>query len=672
MAKKKNENEQPKAAEVEKGSVESQKTESEKTQENHHRVAVTTTEGNTIDKIRIFQEDNATKVQADYGKLKPDAETTEEKRAGMRTLLSRELSPEQAKEYQRLYADDPAKAKEYAVKSAYPMHVDDAKFHQKDTEINGRKVNYIVLEKRDAEKLNENSKHLAGQWQLSFGEKGNTDSRFFGLLNKEELASIRHRAEVTLDEHDQVKSVGKPLTMADIAAKVENRVVAQRLVNEKKLADAQKVDWSKFKLPSAANITGLHFSGVKDNPDRVWLKGKVNGIDVIGMLSKNETTAVRNKFATLEQALESWHADFGLVCDTPEGQALYYKERNTGNFVYTLGDKVAFLGKGRLNWKFGHQKKAGTHSVKFFIEPLTQSDYEIIPYSPNEQENETNIQTFLDKYEVKKYIRKTNDVGVKINFNKEFYIPEDIPSIDKVINGITKTLEEIQAINEEGIIKVAKRGLRENVEMKSSPIGNIPSHWEIRRTKDVCKSIFTGATPSTSVAEYWDGDIPWLPSGCCHDCYITQAPKYITKAGLENSSTRWIPKGTTVMAITGATCAQLGSLKIDACANQSVVAFIEDKTKINARYLFYILRALRGEILTNRTGGAQAGIDTGDCMNILICVPPIDEQEEIVAFLEEQCSQLDKKYQLIDRQMKQLQLLKRSIVSEIVTGKRKI
>ena len=281
MAKKKNENEQPKAAEVEKGSVESQKTESEKAQENHHRVAMTTTEGNTIDKIRIFQEDNATKVQADYGKLKPDAETTEEKRAGMRTLLSRELSPEQAKEYQRLYADDPAKAKEYAVTSAYPMHVDDAKFHQKDTEINGRKVNYM---------------------QLSFGEKGNTDSRFFGLLNKEELASIRHRAEVTLDEHDQVKNVGKPLTMADIAAKVENRVVAQRLVNEKKLADAQKVDWSKFKLPSAANITGLHFSGVKDNPDRVWLKGKVNGIDVIGMLSKNETTAVRNKFATLEQA----------------------------------------------------------------------------------------------------------------------------------------------------------------------------------------------------------------------------------------------------------------------------------------------------------------------------------------------------------------------------------
>lgn len=152
------------------------------------------------------------------------------------------------------------------------------------------------------------------------------------------------------------------------------------------------------------------------------------------------------EFATLEQALESWHADFGLACDTPEGQALYYKERNTGNFVYTLGDKVAFLGKGRLNWKFGHQKKAGTHSVKFFIEPLTQSDYEIIPFSPNPDENERNIQSFLDKYVIKKYIRKENTVGIKLNFNKEFYVPEELPTADAVLAEINSLEKELNAI----------------------------------------------------------------------------------------------------------------------------------------------------------------------------------------------------------------------------------
>ena len=152
------------------------------------------------------------------------------------------------------------------------------------------------------------------------------------------------------------------------------------------------------------------------------------------------------EFAVLESALENWHADYGLACQTKEGTALYYKERNTGNFVYTLNDEVKFMGKGRLNWKFGHQKKAGTHSVKFIIEPLTQSDYEIIPYSPNVQENDANIQAFLDKYVVKKYVLRTNTVGVKVNFNKEFYVPEVLPAADDLIRDIVALESNIKSI----------------------------------------------------------------------------------------------------------------------------------------------------------------------------------------------------------------------------------
>ncbi len=152
------------------------------------------------------------------------------------------------------------------------------------------------------------------------------------------------------------------------------------------------------------------------------------------------------EFIVLESALENWHADYGIACKTEKGTALYYKERNTGNFVYTLNDEIKFLGKGRLNWKFNHQKKAGTHSVKFIIEPLTLSDYEIIPYNPNEQENETNIQAFLDKYVVKKYVRRTNTIGVKISFNKEFYVPELLPDADDVLKLVSDLEGDIKSI----------------------------------------------------------------------------------------------------------------------------------------------------------------------------------------------------------------------------------
>ena len=332
MARVKTEKAQSKTAAAEGSQVENQNENNEKTA----KAKVTTTEGNTIDRIRVFQKDDATMVQVDYGKLNPDSKTPEEKRAGMRTQMSRQLTSEQAKTYQDLYAKDPVQAKEFAVKTAYPMHVDDAAFHQKNANINGRDVNYITIEKItedtlllnalrkdgvDVDHMNreqranliasmtpdakdmavKGSEGLVGKWQLAFGEKGNKESRFYGIMNAEDLASLRHRAEVTLDEKGQVKSVGKPMTMADIAGRMEQRVQAQRQTNGEKLDAAQKVDWSKFKLPSAANVTSLRYSAAKDNPDRVWLSGKVNGIECVSLLSVNETTAVKNRLATLEQ-----------------------------------------------------------------------------------------------------------------------------------------------------------------------------------------------------------------------------------------------------------------------------------------------------------------------------------------------------------------------------------
>ena len=94
MAKKKVEDGQQKAV-AEAGSQE----ENQKSQEQQApKAKVTNTEGNTIDKIRVFQKDGNTMVQADYGKLNPEGKTSEERRSGVRTQLSRPLSPDQAKE----------------------------------------------------------------------------------------------------------------------------------------------------------------------------------------------------------------------------------------------------------------------------------------------------------------------------------------------------------------------------------------------------------------------------------------------------------------------------------------------------------------------------------------------------------------------------------------------
>lgn len=194
-------------------------------------------------------------------------------------------------------------------------------------------------------------------------------------------------------------------------------------------------------------------------------------------------------------------------------------------------------------------------------------------------------------------------------------------------------------------------------------IREIPSHWDTMRIKFYCDSISSGATPSTNVAGYWDGYIPWIPSGCCHDCNIDEAPKFITKEGLQSCSTQIIPASTTVMAMTGATCSQVGFLTIDAATNQSVMAYRENKKKADAKFLFYLLQGAREYILTHQTGGAQAGINGQDCSNLLVPLIPIEEQKKISSYLDRRCAAIDRTISTQEKKIRLLEKLKINVIS---------
>ena len=86
-----------------------------------------------------------------------------------------------------------------------------------------------------------------------------------------------------------------------------------------------------------------------------------------------------------------------------------------------------------------------------------------------------------------------------------------------------------------------------------SELGEIPEGWEVARFADTIE-IVGGGTPKTSVAEYWDGDIPWFsvvdaPTGS--EVWVVDTEKKITRAGVENSSSRVLAVGTTIISARG-------------------------------------------------------------------------------------------------------------------------
>jgi restriction endonuclease S subunit len=137
---------------------------------------------------------------------------------------------------------------------------------------------------------------------------------------------------------------------------------------------------------------------------------------------------------------------------------------------------------------------------------------------------------------------------------------------------------------------------------------NLPDGWRMGTIADFCKDMKSGGTPSRTNNLYWDKkEYRWLKSGEVHNNIIVDVEEYISKEGLDNSSTRLIPVGTVTMAMYGATAAQVAYIDCETTTNQACCNMI-CHTKNDAAYLFFHLLANQEDVKKLANGGAQENL----------------------------------------------------------------
>lgn len=162
---------------------------------------------------------------------------------------------------------------------------------------------------------------------------------------------------------------------------------------------------------------------------------------------------------------------------------------------------------------------------------------------------------------------------------------------------------------------------------------DIPVSWEWIRLGSI-GDWGSGATPSRSNPEYYNGDIPWLKTGDLNDGYITNIPESISKEALQKTSVRLNPAGSILMAMYGATIGKLGILTYPATTNQACCACMP-VYGIEPLYVFYYLMSQRTAFIKRGEGGAQPNISKEKIVSTLMPLPPLAEQHRIVAKIEE-------------------------------------
>jgi len=198
----------------------------------------------------------------------------------------------------------------------------------------------------------------------------------------------------------------------------------------------------------------------------------------------------------------------------------------------------------------------------------------------------------------------------------------------------------------------------------------IPDEWIWARFVNVAK-IGQGGTPSTAMKEYWNGDIPWLRSGNVRNNFITASNVFITKLGLQNSSTTLCSQGTVLLAMTGQglTRGRSAVLEINACANQSVAHIITNNKRIFNKFLFYYLQSQYWKIRSVYKGSNQPGLNVSIIKQFEIPIPSIPEQVLIVQKIEESFSIIEKNEKLVDTLLQQFYQMKNSILKQAFEGR---
>jgi type I restriction enzyme S subunit len=259
------------------------------------------------------------------------------------------------------------------------------------------------------------------------------------------------------------------------------------------------------------------------------------------------------------------------------------------------------------------------------------------------------------------------------------YLDHKTTLIDQIISGSEKKIELLKEQRTATINHAVTKGLNPKVKMKDSGvqwIGEIPEGWDISPLRFLYKKIGSGVTPRGGGEVYVEDGVIFIRSQNVHfDGLRLDDVVKIEEETHHSMKGTWVLREDVLLNITGGSIGRCCIVKSEQPMNVNQhVCIIRPNNRINPYFLNQILQSSIGQTQIDLyiTGGNREGLSTENIKNFKVTIPPIQEQQQIVTYLDQKTKEID---DLIASEKKRIELLKeyrQSLISEVVTGKIKV
>lgn len=260
------------------------------------------------------------------------------------------------------------------------------------------------------------------------------------------------------------------------------------------------------------------------------------------------------------------------------------------------------------------------------------------------------------------------------------FINLECARIDAVMEQTRASIEEYKKLKQAIITQAVTKGIRPNRPMKDSRvdwIGKVPANWHIAKLKYFC-SIRSGITlgkvypRETKLVEY-----PYLRVANVQGSY-TDLSDVATIMVTEEEAEKYRLHDGELLMTEGGDRDKLGRgtvwhAEIDPCLHQNHVFALRTKDNLSAEYVSYLSASAVGRDYFDVTANQSvhlASTNSTTIMNFSIPLPTIEEQNEIVLYLNKKITAIDEMIEKKQDLISNLENYKKSMIYEYVTGKK--